>query len=281
MSTLYSSVIKLTNQHNVSLTHVGGQHAHAAFFHIIEQVDPVLSKKLHDIEGNGARKPFTISPLIGLPHIKPSTGDNLPEIRLREGWQCWLRVTMLDDVLFHTFLEYFLNESKFHPSLRIGDAHFVVSEILNHSHSHDWAGNISLDVLQNKLSLPAPQKFAFELHSPTAFGWKDGHVSPMPSPAFVFGNLARAWDAITGQSQSRVIERYAAENLAFGNFELHTDRMILHNKPHLGALGRFEFVRVGNEDDPLARALNLLADLAFYTGLGRKTTQGMGMARRV
>ena|GEM_PF-3958302 len=35
------------------------------------------------------------------------------------------------------------------------------------------------------------------------------------------------------------------------------------------------------EDSALARALNLLADLAFYTGVGRKTTQGMGMTRRI
>jgi CRISPR-associated endoribonuclease Cas6 len=35
------------------------------------------------------------------------------------------------------------------------------------------------------------------------------------------------------------------------------------------------------EDGPLARAINVLADLAFYAGIGRKTTQGMGMARRL
>lgn len=102
----------------------------------------------------------------------------------------------------------------------------------------------------------------------------------MPTPALVFGSLARAWDAITGQEQSKIIEAYAAENLLFSAFDLRTERMTLHNQTQLGAVGRCEFIRVKKEDEPLARALSLLADLAFYTGLGRKTAQGMGMSSR-
>ncbi|MBM4027556.1 MAG: CRISPR system precrRNA processing endoribonuclease RAMP protein Cas6, partial [Planctomycetes bacterium] len=32
---------------------------------------------------------------------------------------------------------------------------------------------------------------------------------------------------------------------------------------------------------PYVRTLNLLADFAFYSGVGTKTTMGMGQARRV
>jgi CRISPR-associated endoribonuclease Cas6 len=288
MPTLYSSVIRLSTVHPATLTHLGGQHAHAAFLDIVRTVDGELAASLHDAN---ARKPFTVSPLMGLPQgknagkpeIASSTQNGSSqrhEIYLQEGWQCWLRVTMLDDVLFRTFLEHFLHGGNL-PSVRIGDAQFLVSEILTMPGSHPWAGYVALEDLQKRLDEPAPQKFAFELYTPTAFGWKEGLISPMPSPAFVFGNLARAWDALTGQEQAKVIEKYATENLVFSSFDLQTERMVLHNKTQLGAVGRFELIRAGNADEPLARALNLLADLAFYTGLGRKTTQGMGMVSRM
>lgn len=277
MTTLYSAVIRLINQHPATLTHLGGQHAHAAFLDIVRAVDEGLATQLHDAN---ARKPFTVSPLFGLPNGKGGRSFAPTELRLREGWQCWLRVTMLDDALFHVFLERFLKGDS-RPQIRIGDATFLVSEILTTPGSHPWAGYTSLGELQKKLDEPAPTKLAFELHTPTAFGWKDSLVATMPTPALVFGSLARAWESITGQNQVRAIETYAAENLLFSTFNLRTEPMILHNKPQLGAVGRFEFIRTAQGDHPLGRALNLLADLAFYTGLGRKTTQGMGMTSRL
>jgi CRISPR/Cas system endoribonuclease Cas6 (RAMP superfamily) len=33
-------------------------------------------------------------------------------------------------------------------------------------------------------------------------------------------------------------------------------------------------------DEAMARLLNLLADFAFYSGVGYKTTMGMGMVKR-
>lgn len=294
---LYSSVIKLTTLRPATLTHFSGQHAHAAFLDIVRAVDETLSAQLHDIN---ARKPFTVSPIMGLPKEKqagPKEGKNgTTGLYLREGWQCWLRVTMLDDVLFRVFLESFLNpgldQAKQHhlpkqqrrrelPAIRIGDAEFLISEILTTPGSHPWAGYVSLDDLLKRLDEPASDKFRFELHTPTAFGWKDNLVATMPTPALVFGNLARAWDMFTGQKQAKVVENYATETLLYSNFNLRTEHMTLHNKTQLGAVGRFEFIRTTRQDDPLARALNLLADLAFFTGLGRKTTQGMGMASRL
>jgi len=289
MTTLYSSVIKLTSQHNVTLSHWGGQHAHAAFLDLIHTMDTELAGRLHDAN---ARKPFTVSPILGLPQRQQSgkkqPENGMPGLYLREGWQCWLRVTMLDDMLFRVFLDRFLNGGSL-PSIRIGDANFLVSEILTTPGSHPWAGYVNLEELQKRLDEPAPAKFTFQLHTPTAFGWKDNLVATMPTPALVFGSLARAWDALRqnsgqaflDQGQAKVIESYAAENLLFSTFDLHTERITLHNKTQLGAVGRFEFIRSQKEDAPLARALHLLADLAFYTGLGRKTTQGMGMTSRV
>src|SRR3990172_7187462 len=140
MTTLYSSVIKLTNLHPATLLGDGGQHAHGALHAIIAKVDPALATRLHDIKG---RKPFTLSPLMGLPKIlhhegRPSTSASTSSARrlragskhegkfkgeayLREGWQCWLRVTILDDALFKTFIDYFMNvNGRKLPEIRLG-----------------------------------------------------------------------------------------------------------------------------------------------------------------
>ncbi|NUQ86656.1 MAG: CRISPR system precrRNA processing endoribonuclease RAMP protein Cas6 [Anaerolineales bacterium] len=303
---LYSSVIKLTNQYPATLTHLGGQHAHAAFLDIVRAVDESLSQRLHDLNG---RKPFTVSPLMGLPkgfnrearkereedRMKNSIAKS--EIRLREGWECWLRVTMLDDGLFKSFIDYFMNltsppspllkgegsqkgEGSL-PRIRLGDAHFMVSEILTTPGSHPWAGYISIEELQKRLDEPAPEKFTFELFTPTSFRLQDKEVATLPTPKLVFGNLAGAWRALTGENNVEAVEKYAEKNLTLGTYKLRTDRLILHSNPQLGSVGRLEFIRTDKTDHFPARALNLLADFAFYSGLGRKTTHGMGMVRRV
>ena len=274
MTTLYSSVIRLTNLHRVTLRGDGGQHAHAAFHAIIHQVDPALARYLHD-ELKDKRKPFTLSPLMDLPQRKGTS-----EVYLREGWQCWLRATILDDKLFRTFIEYFMNPGKL-PEIRLGDAHFLVSEILTTPGSHPWAGYTTLEDLQKKLDEPAPQRIQFDLFTVTSFKLQDNKIETMPTPKHVFGNLAGAWRQLTGENHVQPIEEYAEKNLQIASQRLKRERTVLHNSPQLGAVGRVEFVRTDGEDSSTARALNLLADLAFYTGIGRKTAQGMGMSSRV
>lgn len=277
---LYSSVVRLLNLYPVTIAPPGGQHAHAAFLEIVRAVDPALSQRLHDLNG---RKQFTVSPVMGLPRQREASG-----IYLREGWECWLRVTMLDEELFKSFIDYFVNspspferEARGEGHIRLGDAHFAMSEILTTPGSHPWAGYASVEELQKRLDEPAPQKFTFELHTPTSFRLQDKEVATLPTPKLVFGNLAGAWRALTGENNVEAVEKYAEKNLRMGVYKLHTDRLLLHNNPQLGSVGRLEFVRTDTTDHPTARALNLLADLAFFAGLGRKTAQGMGMVRRI
>ncbi|MBI1800750.1 MAG: hypothetical protein HYR71_03875 [Chloroflexi bacterium] len=130
MTTLYSSVLRLHAIHDGALEPTQGHHAHAAFLHIVEQVDPILSQRLHD---SNARKPFTLSPLRGLP--PPRRG----EVCLRAGDECWLRVTLAGERMFETFIQRFM-QGEVRPTLRLGEAHFAVSAVLTTPGSHAWAG---------------------------------------------------------------------------------------------------------------------------------------------
>lgn len=104
---LYACVIKLLTLDAADIPPPGGQHAHAAFLDLVRAVDPALAQRLHDLDG---RKPFIVSPVLGLP--RPARADNgAPILHLREGWQCWLRVTLLYATLFRTLIEYFRDPS--------------------------------------------------------------------------------------------------------------------------------------------------------------------------
>lgn len=266
---LYASIIKLISLCPATLSHPGGQHAHAAFLNVVQAVDPALSQKLHS---DDARKPFTVSPLLGLPR------SNTSEVRLREGWQCSLRVTMLDADLFHAFIEHFASGGAL-PTIRLGDAHFGVTEILTTPGSHPQAGYTTLENLQKRLDSPAPSRWRFDFDTPTQFGWKEGHIQVMPLPRLVFGNLAGAWRALTGEDHVEAVEQFVHEHVIFGDHDLHTERLVIKNKPHPGAIGHANYLLTCDPNHLLARSLNMLAALAFFTGLGRKTTMGLGQAR--
>jgi CRISPR-associated endoribonuclease Cas6 len=274
MSILYSSVVKLTALNNLQLSHDAGQHAHAAFYHLIDLADPVLAAQLHQQKG---RKPFTVSPLMGLPVTPP----NQP-FRLRAGWEGWLRFTILDSTLFQTFISAFVTSGLTHrgiPSLQLGEGKFAVQEVLTSPESHPMAGYLPMSDLLATLEQPAHSRFRFDFFTPTSFGWKGDAIQTLPTPRLVFGNLATAWQVLSGENSTRAVEEYASEWLVSGKHKLQTERIFLHGKNQIGTVGFIEQLYFEQQADSLElRFINLLAQLAFFTGVGRKTTHGMGMA---
>jgi hypothetical protein len=100
--TLYSTVVKLIAVQDGQLPATQGRLAHAAFLDIIRAVDPALADALHASRG---RKPFTVSPLWGLPRQQDPKG----QLTVRRGHQTWLRFTLLGSQLFTTFTRHFLS----------------------------------------------------------------------------------------------------------------------------------------------------------------------------
>ncbi|NLH00070.1 MAG: CRISPR system precrRNA processing endoribonuclease RAMP protein Cas6 [Chloroflexi bacterium] len=276
MPDLFASVIHLTALEDGTLLSVGGQYGHAAFLSLMQAVDPALSTWLHNAN---QRKPFTVSTVGGLPApMRPR--DSAAAVPVQAGQTCQLRLTLLDPRLFHLVIDRLLFGPS-RPTLQLGEISFLVTEVYTTPGSHPWAGCAELSDLQARLDEPAPRIIAFELASPTAFGLGDQRISTLPTADLLFANLARAWQLLTGQDTVSAIIRYCQEKLAPGTFNLQTWAFRLKNKAQLGAVGQIEYVLMDESDAPLARALNLLADLAFYCGIGRKTTQGMGQARRI
>jgi CRISPR-associated endoribonuclease Cas6 len=275
---LYALIIRLVAGQDGRLRATQGHLAHAAFLNIIEQVDPALSAALHELDG---RKPFTISPLEGYGR------GHRGQIQVKGGQEGWLRVTLLDPALFHTFIHYFLQGQQ-RPAIQLDGFAFHISEILSTPGSHRLAGYDSLDTLYERWETAdmAAVNEPINLHfrTPTGFSRRSSHFRHMhilPDPYFVFGELAGYWDRLTGVSWQEEVRNFAAQCLVVARHEIASHIYQYRHSKHIGFAGRVTYQVMEKTATNYMRHLQRLADLAFYTGVGSKTTMGMGQVVRI
>jgi len=106
----------------------------------------------------------------------------------------------------------------------------------------------------------------------------------LPLPELVFDSLARQWNSLAPvplQIDRQALRTYTDQHVVIKRLEsLHTQMLHFAKAPQVGFVGRVSFGLMGDND--IARLyLNMLADFAFYAGVGMKTTMGMGQCRRV
>lgn len=275
---LYALVIRLTAGISATLRATQGHLAHAAFLDILHHADPDLSQALH---ANTKRKPFTISPLQGFGH-----GQN-GQLHLNAGQEGWLRITLLESPLFHTFIQHFLQPAQ-RATIKLQHVPFQIGEILSTPGSHPLAGYSSFETLfSHWAEKPLQQEdfsIALDFRSPTAFSrrglpFRAMHV--LPDPYFVFGELARYWDRYTGHETMEASRDFANQCVVVARHEIatHMYQFGRRNK-QVGFAGTVTFEIKERNETAFIRHLNRLADLAFYTGIGYKTTMGMGQVTR-
>jgi len=273
---LHAIVLKLAPEQPGRIGATHGHHAHAAFLKTVRQADPALAEVLH--MPNLPIRPFTVSPLLGM-----GRGHDGP-VTVAPEQDYFLRFTVLYAPIFEQFMARFMRGDG-RPRLRLGPMHFQIKEILATPGSHPWAGYDSL--IHVAQSAEPVQGVTLEFTTPTAFSFGDRpwgrQVMPLPLPRLVFGNLSRSWNQLAPPSLSidrRALRVYVEDNVVVARMTGVETRMLFYsNAPQLGFVGRVTFEFKG--DDPVMRSrLSALADLAFYAGVGYKTTMGMGQCRR-
>jgi CRISPR-associated endoribonuclease Cas6 len=180
--------------------------------------------------------------------------------------------------------------------VRIGNLDFAITEILTTPGSHPWAGYTSLSELYRRWQSPAAvgdasaRKIALEFASPTVFSRssdKDGmgkFMEPFPAPAMFFGSVAAMWNDHMPAPLSlpkQAIRQYAEETVVVGLYKMESQMFRYWGRPQIGATGKMIYLLKDKDNHAMIRALNMLADFAFYSGTGYKTTMGMGQCRRI
>ncbi len=276
---IYSIVIELSPTQLGTIRATMGHQAHAAFLQAVQGADPALADVLHHPVLN--QRPFTVSPLMGV----DTAHDGEVVVRPEDTYA--LRFTVLHGPIFQQFMGRFLRSDR--PVLRLGHVVFLIKQILATPEGSPWAGYATFDELTEKAETTGPL-ISLVFSSPTAFSFgqrawgKQFHV--LPDPRLVFGSLARTWRAFAPPElifDPRVVEQYAEEAVAIQRLEgLETRMLHFGRHPQVGFVGRVTY-RVMDKDEQAPdwwRTLNALAEFSFYSGVGYKTTMGMGQCRK-
>jgi CRISPR-associated endoribonuclease Cas6 len=274
---LYAIVLKLVPTHETTVRATVGHQAHAAFLRTVRESDAALAEVLH--WPNMPARPFTVSPLLGVGRARNG------QVRLSPEEDYYVRFTVLYPPIFERFMARFLRGDG-RPVIRLGRALLLIKEILATPGSHPWAGYTSWAQLAAGAN-PDPE-IALEFTSPTAFSfgqqeWGKKAVV-LPQPDLVFRSLARSWNTLAPpplQMDQDALLAYVTEHVVVKRIHgLETQLLRFRHSPQVGFVGRVTY-RLMAEDEAARCQLNALADLAFYTGVGMKTTMGMGQSRRV
>lgn len=276
LNALCSIVLVLTSENEATISATAGHQAHAAFLAAIRAVDPALAAALHSAEV--PVRPFTVSPLLGVGRARGG------QVVLSPAAEYHLRFTALYPPVYERFMARFLR-SDGRPLVRLGAAELLVKEVRTTPGSHPWAGYSTWQGLA--AGARAEERVSLEFASPTAFGFGQRawgkQVVVLPEPKLVFGSLARTWNALAPAPLAvdrQALGSYLQEQTVVTRIEGLRTQMLHYQRSQVGFAGRVSYGLMGENE--IARVqLNMLADFAFYAGVGMKTTMGMGQCRRV
>lgn len=304
---LYALLIKLRPLDRGTLMPFSGELIHATWLDWIRDAAPDVATMLHD--GNH-RRLFTCSNLrfpLAPQRLREAERGNV-HLPLDPEKVYTIRLTLLLGELFPLFYSLLMHSSAKNsgkgnkPFMRLGKQAFLLEEVVSSPEdSSHWSGYVSLSELVEKartLQMKSAETLTLEFATLTTFhrGTVDSiygkHYALLPLPQFVFLWLARRWRELAPPEIVEVIQReqiedYIAEDgIVIDDHALQTHRVQFNRHPQRGFLGTCTYkLRGPDEGDILPGQLTvrqqlvLLSWLAFYTGVGYKTTMGMGQVR--
>ncbi len=239
----------------------------------VGDIPPTLSRALHSLVikwlsiGNSAvaeavhasqNSPLTISGLLG----------NRRRGGVRIGDYFYFRIGLLDGNLIQPLMKGLeLSESQ---SILLANFPFVLRNTYALPGTHQLAGAADYALLSN----PGQVLNDIELHflSPTSFK-QNQRVQTFPLPELVFNSLHRRWNIFAPQQYHLPPCEWNALVTAY---ELKTYALKMEAGAEIGAQG---WVRYRFKEVEIARIATILANFAFFAGVGRKTAMGMGQTQ--
>ncbi len=260
---------------------------HGWFFTVVEEIDPVFSKKLHD---EAIEKPFTISTLLdddGLP-LGPGRV-------LFPGERCWIRITSISkemsDVL-RKILKLFRAEKK---TVRIYKMKFHIHDQTTNPRFHPLARETSYpEIAQNEKYRDPFKKIKINFTSPTAFRSHQLDL-PLPIPDLVFNSYIKKWNLYCTHPHMKFEDEWVDFLRAtvkidqIYTLQTYEWKISSNKKDRIfpGFIGKVAFSLARREKissdysfwrDNFA-VVEALSDYSFYCGTGQHATFGMGQTQ--
>lgn len=267
----YSLVINFTNTTDIPRGYTSGKHLHALFLNLVNSIAPTLSEYLHRSSSN---KDFTISSLqINRNHKQNQLTWDKSKQDIKKGSNCWWRITLLDDNLFGKLTPLWLNINPQKP-FHLGSGELQITSILSSNNSHPWANACSYQDIYNNAS-QSDRNLNFKIYTPTAFRQGKYDIF-LPTAELVFSSLLKRWNKYSNLP----LENINFEHIYPALFNLKTEIIFNEKDKFIGCVGDINYKILGETDLSLIKQINILADYAFYSGIGRKTTMGLGIMNR-
>jgi CRISPR-associated endoribonuclease Cas6 len=274
----YSLVFNILPLSPISPEYLEGKHLHALFLSVVSSVDPDLGQYFHDSQPN---KAFTVSPLqTQITSLSKEGGrDKILQWQhsksISAGKPCWWRISLLEDSIFGklTKLWLHLNPEK---SWHLGSADLYITSILGTSQTQQpWANACSCEDLLSNAS-ETERLFRFILATPTAFRQRK-YDTALPTADAIFNSLLKRWQKYSAAEFSPL----PIDSIYPSFFDIRTEIITDKRSKFIGCVGEVHYRLFGDVTPLVVKQLNALADFALYCGIGRKTTMGMGMVRRL
>ena len=248
-----------------------GQANYAATLARLNAIQPGLGSSADAAAGF---KPLTCSGLLGVTIRRGNTV-------VQPGQMVQVRITGLTPPLSAGLAVAFLAEPPLLWSLHGHD--FYVRRVICNRSEHPWTGRCDYADLAAHHLLHGKQsvrQLALAYGSPTAFRSNNLTV-PVPMPGLVFGSLVERWNRFATLQLEPGMRQYSEEHVAISRLDLHTVPVSQKNGGMvIGSEGQATYRAVRGDRYTFA-ALARSADFALYSGVGVKTTVGMGQCRRI
>ena len=305
-SRLYALLLKLRPlEGGHTLMPFSGDLVHAAFLNWVRSSAPDVATWLH--EGN-KRRLFTCSSLqfpMSITRIREAEKDNV-HLPLQPEKTYTVRITLLLDDLFPLLYEALMRSSMSgaQPFMRLGKQSFLLQEAAMTNDASAWCGYSSLKALvevAKAWQVGKVHALALEFASLTTFNRSNqsnntygNYYAMLPLPHYIFPMLANRWQELAPPDYAHVVQRERIEQyihddgIVIHDYNLHPHRVMFTNHPQRGFIGTCTYHLRGPDETTSTEApltarqqILLLAHFAFYTGVGYKTTMGMGQTRVV
>lgn len=261
-----------------------GRANQAQFLRRLAEVEPGADGLLHDIEGP---KPFTCSNLNGTEIL----GDRKCAIATDRLY--WVRFTGLTEPVSALLLRALWEKR---PQVwQLENGCFEVVDVICDASKHAWSGVARYEELATAHILGAGQqvgrgggrrngrcavdRVTLDFYSPTAFKSREMQI-PLPMPGLVFGSMMARWNRFSPVELEPHMRQVGEEAIGVAKFNLRSMLVAQKNGgQRSGAVGQASYVALYRDAYWLS-VFQMLADYAFYSGVGVMTTAGMGQVRR-
>jgi CRISPR-associated endoribonuclease Cas6 len=269
----HSLVLNLMPRSTIPPGYLSGRHLHALFLTLVSSVDRQLGDRLHEQK---TEKAFSLSPLqiSNRNHLIPSLQWEHQQA-ISAGTACWWRISLLDDSLFGHLAPLWLNLNPTHP-WHLGPADLQIMSVLGTAQSTQPWANFSTYAQLYEQASDSDRQLALQLCTPATFR-QGKYDSALPTRDSVFQGLLTRWNRYSGMPFSEL----SIDCLFPSFFEMRTELVNHPDGKWSGCVGKINYRILGDVDGKTIKQLNTLANYALYAGIGRKTTMGMGMVRRV